>query len=77
VVLSYVPFLTTEKNHDYKIHIDYSTNTYGKVHIGKHLSDAFRIQCVTKQGDALSSLLFNYFKNISLRRSKKITMDWN
>jgi hypothetical protein len=34
--------------------------TYSKVSIGKHLSDSFPIQNGLKQGDALSSLLFNF-----------------
>jgi hypothetical protein len=34
--------------------------TYGKVHIGKHLSDNFPIWNGLKQGDALSPLLFNF-----------------
>jgi hypothetical protein len=35
--------------------------TYGKVRIGKHLSDNFPIQNGLKQGDALSPLLFNFY----------------
>jgi hypothetical protein len=34
--------------------------TYSKVSIGKHLSDAFSIQNGLKQGNALSTLLFNF-----------------
>jgi retron-type reverse transcriptase len=34
--------------------------TYGKVHIGEHLSDSFHIQNGLKQGDAVSPLLFNF-----------------
>jgi hypothetical protein len=34
--------------------------TYGKVHIGKHLSDSFPIQNGLMQGGALSPLLFNF-----------------
>jgi hypothetical protein len=34
--------------------------TYSKVRIGKHLSDSFPIQNGIKQGDVLSSLLFNF-----------------
>jgi hypothetical protein len=33
---------------------------YGKVHMGKHLSDSFPIQNGMKQGDALLPLLFNF-----------------
>jgi hypothetical protein len=32
---------------------------YSKVHIGKHLSNDFLMQCGLKQGDALLALLFN------------------
>jgi hypothetical protein len=34
--------------------------THGKVHIGKHLSDNFRVQNGLQQGDALLPLLFNF-----------------
>jgi hypothetical protein len=34
--------------------------TYNRVHIGKNLSDKFTIENGLKQGDALSSLLFNF-----------------
>jgi hypothetical protein len=34
--------------------------TYSKVRIGKHLSESLPIQNGLKQGDALSSLLFNF-----------------
>jgi hypothetical protein len=34
--------------------------TYSKVNIGKHLSDAFPRQNGLKQGDALLLLLFNF-----------------
>jgi hypothetical protein len=34
--------------------------TYSKVRIGKHLSDSFPIQNGLKQGDDLSTLLFNF-----------------
>jgi hypothetical protein len=33
---------------------------YGKVHIGKYLSDNFHIQNALKQQDALSPLLFGF-----------------
>jgi hypothetical protein len=36
------------------------SETYSKVHIGKHLSDNFPIQNGLKQGNALSPLLFNF-----------------
>jgi hypothetical protein len=47
--------------------------TYGKVHIGKHMSDSFPIQNGLKQGDALSTLLLN----IPLGRSRKTKWDCN
>jgi hypothetical protein len=34
--------------------------TYSRVRIGKNLSDKFSIENGLKQGDALSSLLFNF-----------------
>jgi hypothetical protein len=42
--------------------------TYGKVHIGKHLSDSFPIQNGLKQGDALSPLLFNFALEYAVRK---------
>jgi hypothetical protein len=47
--------------------------TYSKIRIGKHLSDAFPIKNGLKQGDALSPLLLN----MPSGRSKKIKRDWN
>jgi hypothetical protein len=41
--------------------------TYSKVRIGKHLSDSFLIQNGLKQGDALSSLLFNFALEYAFR----------
>jgi hypothetical protein len=42
--------------------------TYSKVRIGKHLSDSFLIQNGLKQGDALSSLLFNSALEYAIRK---------
>jgi hypothetical protein len=42
--------------------------TYSKVHIGKLLSDKFPIQNGLKQGDALSSLLFNFALEYAIRK---------
>jgi hypothetical protein len=42
--------------------------TYGKVRIGKHLSDNFPIQNGLKQGDALSPLLFNFALEYAIRK---------
>jgi hypothetical protein len=41
---------------------------YSKVCIGKHLSDNFPIQNDLKQGDALSSLLFNFALEYAIRK---------
>jgi hypothetical protein len=42
--------------------------TYSTVHTGKNLSDNFTIQNGLKQGDALSSLLFNFALKYAIRR---------
>jgi hypothetical protein len=42
--------------------------TYSKVRIGKLLSDKFPIQNGLKQGDALSSLLFNFALEYVIRK---------
>jgi hypothetical protein len=42
--------------------------TYSKVHIGKLLSDKFPIQNGLKQGDAPSSLLFNFALEYYIRK---------
>jgi hypothetical protein len=42
--------------------------TYTKVHIGKHLSDAFPIQNGLKQGDALSPLPSNFALEYAIRK---------
>jgi hypothetical protein len=42
--------------------------TYSKVRTGKHLSDSFPIQNGLKQGDALSSLLFNFALEYAVRK---------
>jgi hypothetical protein len=42
--------------------------TYGKIRIGKHLSDNFPIQNGLKQGDALSPLLFNFALEYAIRK---------
>jgi hypothetical protein len=41
---------------------------YSKIRIGKHLSDAFYIHSGLKQGDALSSLLFNFALEYAIRK---------
>jgi hypothetical protein len=45
--------------------------TYGKVRIGKHLSDNFPIQNGLKQGNALSPLLFNFALEYAIRKFQK------
>jgi hypothetical protein len=65
----------------YKILIEFGTSrklvklikmclneTYSKIHIGKHLSGAFRIKNGLKQGDALSPLLFNFASEYAIRK---------
>jgi hypothetical protein len=42
--------------------------TYSTVRIGKNLSDKFPIQNDLKQGDALSSLLFNFALEYAVRK---------
>jgi hypothetical protein len=42
--------------------------TYGKVRIGKYLSDSFPIQNDLRQGDALSPLLFNFALEYAIRK---------
>jgi hypothetical protein len=41
--------------------------TYSKVRIGKRLSDSFSIKNDLKQGDALSTLLFNFALEYAVR----------
>jgi hypothetical protein len=41
--------------------------TYRKVRIGKHLSDSFPIKNGLKEGDALSSLIFNFALEYAIR----------
>jgi hypothetical protein len=42
--------------------------TYSRVCIGNHLSEKFSIQNALKQRDALSSLLFNFSLEYTIRR---------
>jgi hypothetical protein len=42
--------------------------TYGRVQVGKHLSNVFPIKNDLKQGDALSPLLFNTALEYAIRR---------
>jgi hypothetical protein len=44
--------------------------TYGRVRVGKHLSDMFPISNDFKQGDALSPLLFNSALEFVIRRNE-------
>ena len=43
------------------------TETYNRVRVGKYLSDIFPIRNGLKQGDALSSLLFNFALEYAIR----------
>jgi hypothetical protein len=45
--------------------------TYTKVRIGKHLPDSFPIQNGLKQGDALSSLHFNFALDYAIKNIQK------
>jgi len=40
---------------------------YSRFRVGKHLSDVFPIRNGLKQGDALSSLLFNFALDYAIR----------
>ena len=44
------------------------TVTYSRVRVGKNLSDMFPIRNGLKQGDALSSLLFNFDLEYAIRK---------
>ncbi|KAJ4436993.1 hypothetical protein ANN_17125 [Periplaneta americana] len=46
----------------------YKFETYSRVRIGQFLSDAFPVHCGLKQGDALSSLLFNFALEYAIRK---------
>jgi hypothetical protein len=43
-------------------------DTYGRVHVGKHLSDMFPIENDLKQGDDLLPVLFNFALEYTIRR---------
>jgi len=44
------------------------TETYSTVRVGKNVSDGFHIRNDLKQGDALSSMLFNFALEYAIRR---------
>jgi hypothetical protein len=47
-------------------------NTYSKARIDKNPSDAFPVQNGLKQGDDLSSLLFNFALEYAIRKVQKV-----
>jgi len=44
------------------------TETYGRVRVGKNVSDRFPVRNGLKQGDALSPMLFNFALEYAIRR---------
>jgi hypothetical protein len=46
--------------------------TYGKVRIGKHLSDIFPIKIGLKQGNALLSLFLNFALEYAIRKARTL-----
>ena len=46
------------------------TETYGRVRVGKSVSDKFTIRNGWKQGDALSPMLFNFALECAIRRDQ-------
>ena len=51
-----------------RLHIIYLNESYRKVRVGKHLPDMFPIMNGLKQGNSLSSLLFNFPLEYAVRR---------
>jgi hypothetical protein len=51
-----------------------SNKTYGKIRIGKYLSDNFPIHNGLKQGDALSPLFFNFSLGYAIRKVQENEM---
>jgi len=48
------------------------TETYGRVRVGKNLSDIFPIRNGLKQGDALSPFFFNFAFEYAIRKVQVI-----
>jgi len=46
--------------------------TYGRVRLGKHLSNMFHIKNDLKEGDALSQLLFNFASDYGVKKVQAI-----
>jgi hypothetical protein len=46
--------------------------TYGRVRLGKHLSDMFPTKNDLKQGDALWPLLFNFASDYAIKKVQVI-----
>jgi len=44
------------------------TETYSRVRVGKNVSDRFPIRNGSKQGDALSPMIFNFALEYAIRR---------
>ena len=46
--------------------------TYGRVRLGKHLTDIFTVKNDLKEGDALSPLLFNFASDSAVKKVQGI-----
>jgi hypothetical protein len=64
--------LLQPSHHKPLIHLEMGITEIASVQVGKHLSDIFPIKNGLKQGDALSSLLFNFVLEYAIRRVQVI-----